>query len=378
MKLKTYFSGTVEAAMELARQELGPETMIVYSRKADKANRHLGEYEVVFAIEEAAEPAVPPAAAPQPSEPSPLPAAGGDQWASLARFSAEVADLKRQMARISGAIGRTGGFRAATPELGEIYSSLVDDGFEHALARDIVDAVQSGPEAQDGATLQQAVTAELAARFATSEPAAEPAGQRRIIALVGPPGVGKTLTLVKLAATLGLAARRSAQILSIDNVRIGAPDQLRTYASILGLPFRFAETTQALSEALDEARSRRVVLIDTPGLSPRDMEEGRALASFLSKSPEIEVHLVLSATAKSADLMRAVERYRGFRPDRLVFTRVDETVSFGSMLNTAIRSSVPLSYLATGQAVPEDLEPATKRRLLGLAPDAAVGVASAA
>lgn len=374
MKLKTYFSGTVEAAMELARQELGPDTMIVYSRKADKANRHLGEYEVVFAIEEAA---APPEAAPRPAPPAP-PVAEPDQWTSLARFSAEVADLKRQMERITGAIGRAGAFRTSSPELSEIYSSLVDDGFEPAIARDIVDAVQSGTASRDGSLLQRAVTAELAARFSTSEQPADPTAQRRIIALVGPPGAGKTLTLVKLAATLGLASRRPTQILSIDNVRIGAPDQLRTFASILGVPFRFAETTQSLAEAVEEARSKKVVLIDTPGFSPREIEDGQALAHFLSKRSEIEVHLVLSATAKSADLMGAVERYRGFRPDRLVFTRVDETVSYGSMLNTAIRSSLPLSYLGTGQGVPEDLELATKRRLLGLTPEVAAGVASAA
>ncbi|MEO8660425.1 MAG: hypothetical protein ABI693_18290 [Bryobacteraceae bacterium] len=385
MKLKTYFSGTVEAAMERAREELGPDTMIVYSRRSDKENRHLGEYEVVFAIEEPTgktEHVEPDTRLPELPSPAPdlRPGLSRDALGSLARVSVEVAELRRQMERISGAVNR-GGTNSGSQslEIRELVAALVDAGLEPLLAQEIVDAVQAGGAPRHNTlSLPQAVAAELSRRLATSETGEGPVRARRMIALAGPPGAGKTLTLVKLAYLLGLNARCPAQILSIDNLRIGAPDQLRTYAAILGIPFRFVETPSALSEALDDCPAKKVVLIDTPGYAPREIEDSVQIADLLAKRTDIEVHLVLSASAKTADLMRAVERYGQFQPDRLIFTRVDETVSYGSVLNTAIRSCLPISWLGTGQSVPEDLEPATKKRLLSLVLDEAAGAATAA
>jgi len=379
MKLKTYFSGTVEAAMERAREELGPDTMIVYSRRSEKENRHLGEYEVVFAREEQPGKVEEAEAATRLPELS-APGLSKDALGSLARVSVEVAELRRQMERISGAVNRGGTTSGLqSQETRELATALVDGGLEPLLAGELIDAVHSGQASGHNAlSLRQAVAAEMSRRLATSETGEGPVRARRAIALAGPPGSGKTLTLVKLAYLLGLNARSPAQILSVDNLRIGAPDQLRTYAAILGIPFRFVETPGALSEALDECHSKRLVLVDTPGYAPREIEDSAPIAALLAKRSDIEVHLVLSAGAKTADLMRAVERYGQFQPDRLIFTRMDETVSYGSILNTAIRSCLPVSWLGTGQSVPEDLEPAAKRRLLNLVLDEAAGAAAAA
>ncbi len=383
MKLKTYFSGTVEAAMELARKDLGPDTMIVYSRKADAENRHLGEYEVVFALDEAeasreTAPA-PSAAAPLPP-PAPQPVTGPDPYH---RFSAEVADLRRQLERITGAISRTGARnRDHSPELAAAYDKWVDSGLECSLVQEILDEIRSSAAfhdlLRDPAALDLAITAEIGRRIRIAGEPPIAVNERRVMAFVGPPGAGKTLSLVKVAATLGLARRRPVQIISADTTKIGAPEQLRTYAAILGVPFQFVETPRNLEGILAETSERKLTLIDTPGYSPREMEETAALAANLSGLPGIEIHLVLSATTKTADLQRAVESYRVFGPNRLLFTRLDETASYGSILNTAIRSELPVSFLATGQSVPEDIEQARVAKLLGRTAHGLFDTASAA
>jgi flagellar biosynthesis protein FlhF len=365
----------VEAAMELARKDLGSDTMILYSRKADSAHRHLGEYEVVFATDDVGSAPATGAQSlkdnPQARPPAPD---------AYSQFAAEVANLKRQIEQITDTICRSSPSEPAhSTDLADARQGLVDEGLDDALAEEIVEeAVSLRGTSRDGGALHRAVQTVLRRRLPILEASAAESTNCRVIVLVGLPGAGKTLTLVKLAATFGLAQRRSVQILSADNVKIGAPEQLRTYAAILGIPFEFAETPGALEHAVAEAHNRRLVLIDTPGYSLREMGEAAALGRTIEKLSDVEVHLVLSASTKNADLLRAVESYRVFGPSRLLFTRLDETASYGSILNTAIRSGLPVSFLSWGQSVPEDIEPARADALLAIAERKHDAVASAA
>jgi flagellar biosynthesis protein FlhF len=152
----------------------------------------------------------------------------------------------------------------------------------------------------------------------------------------------------------------------LDTYRIAATEPLRTYASILGVGFQPLEAGFGLRQALTEFRHKDLILIDTPGFGPRDAEASSELASLLVGHPEIEVQLILAATTQSADLTAAVDRFEIFRPAKLLFTRVDETSAFGPAFSEAARTGKPISFLATGQQVPEDLEEATKSRVVGL------------
>jgi flagellar biosynthesis protein FlhF len=371
MKIKSYFSHTVEDAMAMARQELGPDAMLVNSRAAGPEARHLGEYEVVF-VTETSPPDTPGASV----EFSSASAAARNPFSE--KLALEVADLKQELENMRRALTRQAfappAWMETLPDLSDAYSLLTASEVAPELVREVVQSARSrlaGPrldiaQPPDAAQWQRAVEAELESRFTVEPFLGRGDARPRMVALVGPPGCGKTTTLVKLAVTYGLASRRPVLLFSVDTCRVAAAEQLRSYASILGVGFQVLETLAALSQAIEENRGKDLILIDTPGFGFGDLESAANLAQFLSTRPEIDTQLVLPASMKPADLTRVAQSFEIFRPQRLLFTKLDETGSFGPILNEAARTGKALSFLATGQRIPEDLEAASQRRLVEL------------
>jgi flagellar biosynthesis protein FlhF len=367
MKLKSYFSGTVEAAMELARQELGPDAMLVHSRRAMPEARHLGEYEVVFAVMPEAEqpPAAPSAPPVAESEPARSPV--------LDQMTQEVADLRRQIERIASVVGRSSALASAgefaSAALTEWFATLVATGVDVPAVEETMHRVKErheGAETADRASLRAWLVDELARQIRVDASLGRASATRRVVVLVGPPGVGKTSVLVKLAVAQGLGARRPTLLVSLDNLRVGGAEQLRSFAAILGVSFESLECALSLPQTLSEHRNKDLVLIDTPGYGPKEMEEAAELAHAVAPVPDVDVHLVLSAAMNPADLARAVKRFEIFRPPKLVFTHLDETESYGAMWSEAARTGKAISFLAAGQQIPEDLEAATMDRIMNL------------
>jgi len=225
--------------------------------------------------------------------------------------------------------------------------------------------LRAGQQA-DNAASRLALLEELESRLKVQAMLGRGEARPRIVALVGPAGCGKTTTLVKLAVNYGLAARRPVMMLSIDTYRVAAAEQLRSYSAILGVGFQLVETVTALAQAIEENRGKELILLDTPGLGPADMAIHSGLGLFLSNREDIDTQIVVSSSMKSADLSRVVDGFEGFRPQRLIFTKLDETGSFGPILNESVRTGKPLSFFTTGQRIPEDLEAATKNRVAEL------------
>jgi flagellar biosynthesis protein FlhF len=191
-------------------------------------------------------------------------------------------------------------------------------------------------------------------------------GRIRVAALVGPTGVGKTTTIAKLAAYAKLELKQKVALVTLDTFRMAAVDQLQQYAEILQVPLHVALTVEDLRSAMRFYHDRALVLIDTAGHSPKDSEVQGQLRRFLDELPEVETHLVLSATTKPRDLVDIAQRFEPLRPGRVIFTKLDETSTYGPLLTTLVRVKRPLSYLGTGQEVPKDLETATSRRVADL------------
>src|SRR5262249_21409725 len=194
------------------------------------------------------------------------------------------------------------------------------------------------PQRIDGAAFERALAEELASRFTADCTLGRGPAQPHIAALIGPPGSGKTTTLVQLPVYLGLAARPPVLLLSMDTYRVAAAEQLRSYAAILGVGFQVLETVNSLAQAIEENRGKELILIDTPGLGHGELEEAASLGQFLSTRSDIDTHLVLSASMKPADLSRMVDAFGILRPQHLLFTRLDETGSYGPILSEAVRT----------------------------------------
>ncbi len=185
-----------------------------------------------------------------------------------------------------------------------------------------------------------------------------------VFTFLGPTGVGKTTTLAKLAAYLKIKRQIELGIISLDTYRIGAVDQLQTYANILEVPFNVAQSKTELTGALNDFRHCDAVLVDTTGRNYLNREHVRRLHSLFHKAQKFNHFLVLSATAKDEDLKQTILHFREIDINSLIFTKLDETVHHGCILNQLLRFNYPISYMGTGQRVPEDIEPATQKRLL--------------
>jgi len=172
---------------------------------------------------------------------------------------------------------------------------------------------------------------------------------------VGPTGVGKTTTLAKIAARMALKEQWKVRLVTFDTYRIAAAEQLKIYGEIIGVPVRVLFSIVELEDALKDIQPDECVLIDTTGHSHKRVDQYTELASFVRDNPRIETHLVLSTTTRPQDLGEVIESFEMFGPDKLVFTKLDETSSYGVILNELIRTEKPLSYLTDGQDVAEDL-----------------------
>ena len=194
----------------------------------------------------------------------------------------------------------------------------------------------------------------------------------KAIFFIGPTGVGKTTTIAKLASKFRLDEKKKVALLTADTYRIAAAEQLRTYANILEVPFRVVYSEEELGKAVEDFREYDYILIDTAGHSHQNNEQKENMCKLigtLDEKIEKEIYLVLSATTKYRDLRSIADSYKGIADYKLIFTKLDETTTLGSLLNMRLYTGASLSYVTCGQNVPDDMEEfnpqKTVKRLLG-------------
>jgi flagellar biosynthesis protein FlhF len=185
-----------------------------------------------------------------------------------------------------------------------------------------------------------------------------------VIALVGPTGAGKTTTIGKLATRWSMQhGSQDLALVSTDGYRVGARDQLMTYSRLLGAPLHTANSGEELAQALERLKSKKLILIDTAGMGPRDARLKEQLAALKLGAARARVYLTLPAHGEANALDEAVRSFANLTPDACILTKVDEAASLGAVLSTALRHRLRIAYLCNGQRVPEDLHAAYDRRL---------------
>lgn len=232
-----------------------------------------------------------------------------------------------------------------------VVARLAAAGVEPVLASAVV-ARMSNADCRGGSdvALRRALAAELAALTGGE------AGYERFEVFVGPPGVGKTTTIAKIAAQERALGGRTLGLVAADAFRAGAIEQLRSYAAVLGAPFRIARSAAELEQAI--GASRHTSLVDTAGRSPADGQLADLLG-VLDRTNGVRTHLVIAADTSAATARRIFDRYGAMQPSRVVITKLDESESLAPLLGVVRERALPVSYLGTGQRVPEDLWRAT-------------------
>jgi flagellar biosynthesis protein FlhF len=281
----------------------------------------------------------------------------------------EIASIKKLVGQV---LQRTAG--AATPtlpeKLFEQYLKLIESEVASELADQVVAAVQSElatHELADEAIVRESVLRHLAASIPVAEAIPSPGrctdGRPLTIALVGPTGVGKTTTIAKLAAAYKLRYNKNIGLITCDTYRIAAVDQLRTYAQIMGVQLHVAQSPEQVAAACDSFADCDAILIDTAGRSQNDQPKLDELQALLHAAAPHQTHLVLSGASSQSVLLSAAERFRCTNPNRVIFTKLDETVSFGVIINAARHIGTKLSFITTGQDVPDNIEPGRAEKL---------------
>jgi flagellar biosynthesis protein FlhF len=320
MHLKRYRSETVKDALRAVSEDLGPNALVLSTRTvtATGVRGLLGRQEV-------------------------------EVTAAAERH--EVPEDRHSADRRGATARRPAAERAA----GEIAARLKASGLDADLAEHI--AAQHPVNRRRGSDLES-LRATLATALAPMTAGDE--AYARIEVFVGPPGVGKTTTIAKIAAQERARQGQRLGLLAADGFRVGAVEQLRLYADILGAPFSAARTSDEFSRVLADVK--RPVLVDTAGRSPND-DISRDMFRALATRSDVRTHLVIPAATPAKAAQRLFERFADARPTRVVLTRLDEAESIGSLVSVLRERGLPLSYFGTGQNVPADLQRATSPAL---------------
>jgi len=418
MKVKTFHAVTMQDAIRAIKEELGPDAVILSSKEVHEGGRLLRLFnrpilEVMAAAEDPpqearpkagiqpersasqAEPVQPVAQAaakpdyafqetlqsllapsakpvePRPPQPAIRTAiADGMGWKQerLRRLRGELHDLTALLGASLPPERQALGDRLPA-ELATCCRALIGQGVRPSTAESMGHEAGrrlAGGRAGHPRAMQDAMHQLLSEQVRVSGPLLAGQGDRSVSLFLGPSGSGKTTAVTKLAAYYRLEEKKSVAIITFDTYRQASVEQLRMYAGVLGVPFASAVSPRQVHDGLRRHAHADVVLIDMPGVGPDDVAAARDLHHLLRDEASMDIHLVAPASMREQDLLCIYDRVKDLPLLRLLFTKLDETASFGTVFELTHQTGVPLSYWSTGQRVPEDLEVAAPDRLATL------------
>ena len=397
MNLRTYQARTMAEALAEVKRDLGRDAVILHMRSFRKGGllglfggRSMwevtaapninvvpriakGQY-VSDLAQGAGAQAAPVEARPPGAPPEKAPLAVPHESAAEGIPGASPDAVNKQMGEIRSMIEKLLSLRPAEAdgdlpgELKEVRQELLQQDVDEHTASELVGQLRmnlTGRELADRQLIRERLAGVIASRIPTvsAKQADAARGARRVIAMIGPTGVGKTTTIAKLAANFKLREGKRVGLITIDTYRVAAVDQLRTYADIIDVPLQAVLTPAELQQATQAMSDVDVVLIDTAGRSQNNQLRLGQLRGFLAAASPTEVHLVIAATSNRRCALRALERFCALGVNRIILTKLDEAETFGVILTASMAGGAALSYVTTGQDVPDDIAPADSQRL---------------
>ena len=376
MKIKKFTAPNMQEAMRQMKKELGENAVILHTRKLGN-NGMLpipgkGMFEITAALDEPVkktDTVVYNNYKPHLVEKNDfarsfqLPNQKNDVFYEM--IKSEMVDMKEKLAQMSTFM-KYNHIPNLPDNLDMVLKQLVDNEIDEKLALSLIQDIQiqlKGGDYKNLKVILQVLLKKLSGMIRCSREAQLVKGDTRFIALVGPTGVGKTTTIAKLASNQKLMKNKRVGIITLDTYRIAAVEQLRTFANIADIPFIVVYTPQEFKQAVAKMKNLDVVYIDTTGRSQKDAEKLKEMKKFFKTVSCDEIHLCLSATTKPKDMVNIIENFGIFNFNHFIFTKLDETNSLGVLLNTLNKVRKPVSYLTTGQNVPDDIERASSEKL---------------
>ena len=395
MNIKTFRAPSMQQALELVRRELGPDAAVLHTRELNGGlvrRMVFGRQFEVSASESVNVPSRLPARLQEQEAGSRGRGAGNDE-ARMTNDEFGTFDIRHSATRqslrapcsvledrhVAGQLDRlqemieqlcarsTSAPRPNLPEeLFQVFTDMIEADVDEGLARELIERIRGdhGSRGTSDPLLVKARLAELLENeVAVTGPIVTGGERCRVVALVGPTGVGKTTTIAKLAANYRLREKKRVGLITVDTYRVAAVEQLRTYADIIDLPMEVVATPREMREAVVRMRHLDLVLMDTAGRSPRDEVKIQELRAVLAEAEADDVLLVLSTTAGVKSLTATAERFAEVGTTGLLLTKLDEATSLGHLLALVRQCRLPVSYMTDGQNVPDDIQVADRRRL---------------
>ncbi len=394
MIIKKFQGKTEDEAVSFAKKELGNGVVIMNVRNAKKKGFFSifkrSMVEVTVALEEEQEkpafkprPIQRPAPAKKPDlannpdiikEPEPEQEAAPRKDKLLEeKLDSLQSFIEKQLSREENKTEGESAENESTPVLKLIYNTLVENEVTEKYAGDIISEV--GNVTDDSASIDfvlASVYQKMILKFGQPQTIYPATDGVKVVFFIGPTGVGKTTTIAKIASILAVNDKKKIALLTTDTYRVGAAEQLRTYAGILEVPFRVIYTADEMETAIKDFGKCDYILVDTAGHSHHNEELKRSVSQFIAcidEEIEKDIFLVLSATTKYRDLLNITDAYDEFTGYKLIFTKLDETMSYGNLFNLRMHTGADMSYITCGQSVPDDIEPfspqTTVKQLLG-------------
>ena len=374
MKIHTFRARTMRDALDEVRNQLGPDAKVLHTRVKNRgliARALFGQtVEVAASLAEA----------PSPAESRGVELEFNHRDRYRATISASAVDDRPALDDLlNSQRSEVDAVSHMPEELFQLFADLIEADVDEPVARDLLTAIHDHAEGGGSISLCEArdmVAASIADQIRVTGPICVGAPTPRVVALVGPTGVGKTTTIAKLAANFRLRENRRVGLITVDTYRVAAVEQLRTYADIIDLPMEVVSTPHEVREAVESMSDLDLVLMDTAGRSPKDAVRIHELRHLLTEANADEVQLVLSTTASSRSLQATCREFAAVGPTAVVLTKLDEATSLGHLVGVLAESKYPVSYLTDGQNVPDDIAVARSEtlggRLLGFSTDALV------
>lgn len=354
MKIKKYIAPTLPEAMKAIRKDLGPEAVILNSKEIQQGG-FLGffkkkQIEVVAGLD------------PEPitnhKKKQSLPIATSkssklnqDNTNENQKVLDEIKNLRKYVE-----LQVKHGEESYSLEFSLVYQYLLDQELNKNIAKEIMDRVQKDltGNTKDTTKIIQKVRTEIINVLEKSTYKGI-TFDKKIIQFVGPTGVGKTTTIAKVAANIMLKDKKKIAFITSDTYRIAAIDQLRTYSRILNVPLEVVYTAEDFQNAIHKFHDVDIILVDTAGRNFREEKYIAELSKNIDINSSIDTFLVLSLTAKSRDIDEIFDQFSPFSIKEVIFTKMDETRQYGSILNIVYNKKVGIGYLTNGQEVPNDI-----------------------